>query len=170
MDSIRITCCENAYWRIWKYFLVCFTEQVAAERVLCFSKGVLPRELVSDGVLEYKISSSTIWNRCPWAGTDSSHDDSAGLDHTLSHFHQAYVMISAGNVNQFSAQRALQWREEKGCWRSMWLPSLTKADRFLLVFRVSIMSSTIWNRLQCGGTINKLSLQQLRVELPSKYQ
>lgn len=124
------------------------------ETVLCFSKGILPRELVSDGVLEYKISSSTIWNRCPWAGTDSSD----GLDHTLSHFHRAYVTISAGNVRQFSARLALQWQEEEGCWTSTWPPSLTKADRFLLVFRVSIMSSTIWNRLQCGGTVNKLSL------------
>lgn len=34
-------------------------------------------------------------------------------------------------------------------------PPLTKADRFRLVFRVSIMSSTIWNRLQCRGNVNK---------------
>lgn len=34
------------------------------------------------------------------------------------------------------------------------IPPLTKADRFPLVFRVSIVSSTIWNRLQCGGTVN----------------
>lgn len=33
-------------------------------------------------------------------------------------------------------------------------PPLTKADRFPLVFRVSIVSSTIWNRLQCGGPDN----------------
>lgn len=32
--------------------------------------------------------------------------------------------------------------------------ALTKADRFPLVFRVSIRSSTIWNRLQWGGTID----------------
>lgn len=32
---------------------------------------------------------------------------------------------------------------------------LTKADRFPLVLRVSTMSSTTWNRLQCGGTVNK---------------
>lgn len=45
-------------------------------------------------------------------------------------------------------------------------PPLTKADRFPLVFRVSIMSSTIWNRLQCGGTINKRFCQQLHDALP----
>ena len=32
------------------------------------SERVLPREPVSGGVLEYQIQSSTIWNRCSWAG------------------------------------------------------------------------------------------------------
>lgn len=37
-------------------------------------KVILPRELVSDGVLEYKIPSSTIWNRCSWVGTHFGND------------------------------------------------------------------------------------------------
>lgn len=48
----------------------------------------------------------------------------------------------------------LQWSEEKKDKSSVPDPPLTKADRFPLVFRVSIVSSTIWNRLQCGGTVN----------------
>lgn len=39
--------------------------------------------------------------------------------------------------------------------RKMHLSPLTKADRFPLVLRVSTMSSTTWNRLQCGGTVNR---------------
>lgn len=37
-------------------------------------KVILPRELVSDGVLECKIPSSTIWNRCSWVGTHFGND------------------------------------------------------------------------------------------------
>lgn len=50
---------------------------------MVFLKGILPRELVSDGVLEYKIPSSTIWNRCSWAGTDFRNDDSDNLNHQV---------------------------------------------------------------------------------------
>ena len=44
------------------------------------------------------------------------------------------------NVGYFVASKAI-------------ISPLTKADRFLLVFRVHLVSSTIWNRLQCRGTI-----------------
>lgn len=127
------------------------------------SKGVLPRELVSDGVLENKIPSSTIWNRCPWAGTDSRSDDSDGLilpeedrSRNLTNCFKSRSQIHEHVKVKVSVDVKPWVHSFSGAVLAFSRP-LIKADRFLLVFRVTIMSSTIWNRLQCGGNINKSS-------------
>lgn len=148
---------------------------------MIFLQVILPRELVSDGVLEYKIPSSTIWNRCSWVGTDFRNDvrvpvcalgwqKDCGLvalfAFTFFTSHSRFVMHSGSWSQEYQWNTStdddnrLCSSSDSSCWSpAFWTPDppLTKADRFPLVFRVSIMSSTIWNRLQCGGTINKHS-------------
>lgn len=114
-------------------------------------KGILPRELVSDGVLEYKIPSSTIWNRCSWAGTDFRNiRRTTSFTRFPEVFQFVRIVQNSGTVLRTAHHPLIGAERSPVFW-----PPLTKADRFPLVFRVSIMSSTIWNRLQCGGTINK---------------
>lgn len=132
-------------------------------------KVILPRELVSDGVLEYKIPSSTIWNRCSWVGTHFGNDVTE--PYSSLGWQKVYCIVCVINLDVApdflyispcnipilmlcKSEKKHQFDPSSLTTRPP-SPPLTKADRFPLVFRVSIMSSTIWNRLQCGGTINK---------------
>ena len=90
---------DSSHWLIWywqnqinqKYVQViilmfCFSSHFRwrSGLLIFILKGILPRELVSDGVLENSIPSSTIWNRCSWAGTDFRISDS--VDHSLQRY------------------------------------------------------------------------------------
>lgn len=56
--------------------------------------SILPRELISHGVLESKISSSTIWNRCSWVGKDFyNHSPSTVICARSIYFHHLYSWI-----------------------------------------------------------------------------
>lgn len=63
-----------------------------------FFGSILPRKLISYGVLEYWISSSTIWNRCSWVGKDfcipspSSETVESSMP-DLNHFYSWYMSV-----------------------------------------------------------------------------
>lgn len=119
-----------------------------------FFGSILPRELISHGVLEYKISSSTIWNRCSWVGKDFCHHSPS----TAVWFVQDLYILSslAMNMSVIHCMSSYQFTFRRCWWGPFFLYQshpLTRADRFPLVFRVFCISSTIWNRLQCGGNV-----------------
>lgn len=132
-------------------------ERRAAWKGFWFFGSILPRELISHGVLEYKISSSTIWNRCSWVGKDFCHHSPS----TAVWFVQDLYILSSlvMNMSVIHCMSSYQFTFRR-CWwgpffyiRATLLPGLT-------VFLWCLESSAFLAPFEIGYNVEGMSSPQ----------